>query len=503
MSKNGPLTEENVLIPPVKEKKKSRSSHINKVKENVFQHDPIVCDSTLIKELKDFDSDSGVSSIRQSRGKLATSASKTNVAWDDDLDDEGLGKGTSENLTLDDVDRRSSDATSITGFTINKTSSEFFLTSRTNSLSSAGHHSSTPLPMMISPAQQRMGATAKPPISNPVEQKSKGGMRKFIRKIFGSGSTSTRSSSTARGASLDTQPKHPELNIDHVRGTAYPRSSPLPITQGPIRLLLLRHGERLDRFYSSQWLRQAFDKDGNYCRFSPILPETLPFRASIRDFDLDPPLTYKGLKDSYHTGTVLRDKNIQINYCYSSPSLRCVQTASKILEGLQLQNKVKIRLEPGLFECTGWYTVSETNQTLTMPRFLTKKEFLENKYPVEKHYQEKMTYADICQVETELQFYERSHAVTSNILKSHEAELISQIQQGYATTQQNLHVLLIAHAPNLETCTRKLCGGKFRPDTLAHVIRNVDFLTMTVIEKTDNTCDKWIFRRSSFYGDEF
>jgi hypothetical protein len=30
--------------------------------------------------------------------------------------------------------------------------------------------------------------------------------------------------------------------------------------------------------------------------------ETLPFRASIRDFDLDPPLTYKGLKDSYHTG---------------------------------------------------------------------------------------------------------------------------------------------------------------------------------------------------------
>ncbi|CAF1407416.1 unnamed protein product [Rotaria sp. Silwood1] len=26
---------------------------------------------------------------------------------------------------------------------------------------------------------------------------------------------------------------------------------------------------------------------------------------------------------------------------------------------------------------------------------------------------------------------------------------------------------------------------------------------MTVIEKTDNNCDKWIFRRNSFYGDEF
>ena len=36
--------------------------------------------------------------------------------------------------------------------------------------------------------------------------------------------------------------------------------SPLPIIQGPIRLFVLRHGERLDQYYSSQWLRQAFDK---------------------------------------------------------------------------------------------------------------------------------------------------------------------------------------------------------------------------------------------------
>jgi len=85
----------------------------------------------------------------------------------------------------------------------------------------------------------------------------------------------------------------------------------------------------------------------------------------------------------------------------------------------------------------------------------------------------------------------------------HENEYIAQIQQGQATSQQPMHILFIAHAPNLETCTRKLCGGKFRPETLPHVIRNVDFLTMTVVEKTDNNSDKWIFRRSSFYGDEF
>jgi len=88
-------------------------------------------------------------------------------------------------------------------------------------------------------------------------------------------------------------------------------------------------------------------------------------------------------------------------------------------------------------------------------------------------------------------------------LKMHEQELITQIQQGHMSPNQSVHILFIAHAPSLETTTRKLCGGKFRPDTLPHVIRNVDFLTMTVIEKTDNNCEKWIFRRNSFYGDEF
>lgn len=39
----------------------------------------------------------------------------------------------------------------------------------------------------------------------------------------------------------------------------------------------------------------------------------------------------------------MKEKDIHIHYCYSSPALRCVQTAVKILEGMQLQNKIKIR----------------------------------------------------------------------------------------------------------------------------------------------------------------
>ena len=292
MSKNGPMTEGDVLIPPVKEKKKVRSSHINKVKENISQHDLPARDSpsedfkvnlpSLISIAdrflslflsQDFDTDSGVSSLRHSRGKLATSASKTNVGSDDDLDDEALGKVGSERLHSDDGgDRRSSDATSITDFTINKTSSQFLPSTRNTSFSSAGVHPITPLPSMVMPAHHRLAAKAASAPGPPTEQKNKGGMKKFIRKIFGSGASASKHSSGARATSLDVPQKSPQLNIDLAHGTAYPSTSPLPITQGPIRLLLLRHGERLDRFYSSQWLRQAFDKDGNYCRFSPILP---------------------------------------------------------------------------------------------------------------------------------------------------------------------------------------------------------------------------------------
>jgi len=78
-----------------------------------------------------------------------------------------------------------------------------------------------------------------------------------------------------------------------------------------------------------------------------------------------------------------------------------------------------------------------------MPRFMTKKELLENKYPVEKIYSEQMNLSEISQLETELEFYERSHAVAGAILKMHENEFITQIQQGKVSSQQHVHILFI------------------------------------------------------------
>lgn len=78
-----------------------------------------------------------------------------------------------------------------------------------------------------------------------------------------------------------------------------------------------------------------------------------------------------------------------------------------------------------------------------MPQFMTETELLENRFPIDKHYHEQMSISEIAQLETELEYYERSHNITSGILRMHENELISQIQDGQLTIQDHMHVLFI------------------------------------------------------------
>ena len=203
---------------------------------------------------------------------MATSVSGTNLAADEDEleDDDSLSvRKTSSSFTTSDFqDRRDSDTSLTTNFAINKTSSEFQLNSKASSRASGIN-----LPPLITPATATHTKKLQATPSIPVETKERSGVRKLIHKFFKPSSSSNPSKGTgnARSPGLDS-PKHSDVTIDYQRESAYPPLSPLVITQGPIRLLVLRHGERLDRYYSSQWLRQAFDKNGNFCRFSPILP---------------------------------------------------------------------------------------------------------------------------------------------------------------------------------------------------------------------------------------
>jgi len=59
--------------------------------------------------------------------------------------------------------------------------------------------------------------------------------------------------------------------------------------------------------------------------------------AEKKDNEVHAQLTEKGLKDSFIFGKKLKEQNIQIDKIISSPIIRCLQTAMKIIEGYDIK----------------------------------------------------------------------------------------------------------------------------------------------------------------------
>jgi hypothetical protein len=102
----------------------------------------------------------------------------------------------------------------------------------------------------------------------------------------------------------------------------------------PLRFIIIRHGERVDVMFGAGWTQRAFDQVGNYYPFDPNMPPALPPRRNWLDYDVDTPLTTKGLSQSWNVGNVLARYNLPVTACYSSPAFRSIQTADLILEGM-------------------------------------------------------------------------------------------------------------------------------------------------------------------------
>nr|XP_007967313.2 ubiquitin-associated and SH3 domain-containing protein A isoform X1 [Chlorocebus sabaeus] len=129
-------------------------------------------------------------------------------------------------------------------------------------------------------------------------------------------------------------------------------------------VLVVRHGERVDQIFGKSWLQQCSTPDGKYYRPDLNFPGSLPRRSrGIKDFENDPPLSSCGIFQSRIAGDALLDSGIRISSVFASPALRCVQTAKLILEELKLEKKIKIRVEPGIFEWTKW-EAGKTTPTL-------------------------------------------------------------------------------------------------------------------------------------------
>ncbi|CAF2390561.1 unnamed protein product [Rotaria sp. Silwood2] len=240
----------------------------------------------------------------------------------------------------------------------------------------------------------------------------------------------------------------------------------------PLRFIIIRHGERVDVMYGAGWTQRAFDRTGRYYPFEANMPPSLPHRANWVDYDVDTPLTANGLAQSWNVGNVLARYNLPVTTCYSSPAFRSIQTANGILEGMNRNGQVPLRLELGLFECTSWYARSPIN-------FMSDKELINGSYNIDTHYRSQMSHLRL--LENEYQYYDRSKETMKKIIRLHR--------------KTGGTILLVGHAPSLEVLTRHLMKGQPRPERLAELAGKVDFCSMTIIER-ESSSKPWQFRYS-------
>lgn len=227
---------------------------------------------------------------------------------------------------------------------------------------------------------------------------------------------------------------------------------------------MLRHGERVDFAFGNSWTQYSFNDSQNYVQMDLNMPETLPPR-SADEWEKDSPLTTLGSFQAQLVGSSLKNFGINFSKVFVSPSYRCLQTASAVLAAMNLDNELPINVEYGLFEWVGWYE-------LGLPVWLSEKE-LGVIFNINESYQPIMSRYQLLGIPKESleDFYSRNSSTMSEILKNCEGD-----------------VLIVAHATNLETCTRKLLGKEPRPRSeLRNLLMKIPYLAAVAMEQTDDS----------------
>ncbi|XP_041030275.1 ubiquitin-associated and SH3 domain-containing protein B-like [Carcharodon carcharias] len=233
-------------------------------------------------------------------------------------------------------------------------------------------------------------------------------------------------------------------------------------------LYVCRHGERMDVVFGKHWLTQCFDAKGNYIRSNLNMPPILPQRSGgYRDYEKDAPITVFGCAQARLVGEALLESKSVIDYVYCSPSLRCVQTAFNILKGLQQENHIKVRVEPGLFEWTKWVSGN------TLPAWMSTEELAAANLGTDTSYRPHFPASKLGISESYETYISRSCQVMRDILAECKVKGNS--------------VLIVAHASSLEACTRQLQGLSARNSKdFVQVVRKIPYLGFCACEELED-----------------
>ncbi|XP_046891615.1 ubiquitin-associated and SH3 domain-containing protein B-like isoform X2 [Hypomesus transpacificus] len=232
-------------------------------------------------------------------------------------------------------------------------------------------------------------------------------------------------------------------------------------------LLVCRHGERMDVVFGKHWLSLCSDNTGRYVRSNLNMPPSLPLWGEQRDYNMDAPITVLGSTQAAVVGAALLESNTVIDHVYCSPSLRCVQTAHNIIKGLQQEGRLRVRVEPGLFEWTKWVSGS------ALPEWISPSDLTAH-YCVDTAYRPLLPASQLRVSESYDSYVSRSYQVTKDILA--------------ACKNTGRGVLLVAHASSLEACTRQLQGrSPQNAKDFIQVVRKVPYLGLCSCEEQGDT----------------
>ncbi|EPQ02077.1 Ubiquitin-associated and SH3 domain-containing protein B [Myotis brandtii] len=203
-------------------------------------------------------------------------------------------------------------------------------------------------------------------------------------------------------------------------------------------LFVCRHGERMDVVFGKYWLSQCFDAKGRYIRTNLNMPHSLPQRSGgFRDYEKDAPITVFG----------------------------CMQAR---LVGLQQENHLKIRVEPGLFEWTKWVAGN------TLPAWIPPSELAAANLSVDTTYRPHIPVSKLVVSESYDTYISRSFQVTK--------EIISECKS------KGNNILIVAHASSLEACTCQLQGlSPQNSKDFVQMVRKIPYLGFCSCEELGET----------------
>ncbi|XP_078088204.1 ubiquitin-associated and SH3 domain-containing protein A-like [Mustelus asterias] len=235
-------------------------------------------------------------------------------------------------------------------------------------------------------------------------------------------------------------------------------------------VLTMRHAERVDLVFGKAWLAQCLTSEGRYIRPDLNFPSSIPRRVGgTKDYDHDAPLSSCGIFQSRLMGEAFREQELKIQHVYSSPALRCVQTAHHVLKALQLGQKVTIRVEPGLFEWTKW------EGERAIPNFMSAAELKAAEYSVDINYSVHVPVSNLIPSESYEDYANRCSSVVTAIVNGDEAG----------------NILLVAHSSTLDCCTRPLLGLPPKDSKeFVQMVRKIPALGLCCCEEVKET-KKW------------